>query len=304
MIRAEDLHVISVISNPVRFQSRTRLFREHMDRCASSAATHWFIEASFGERGYEATKASDPHHIQVRSDHEIWLKENLINKAVSQLPADWKYVMWLDGDVEFLQPNWAEETVQALQHYQVCQPFSHVLDMGPTTEGLTRFLHEGFGYCATRGLKPKNEYGVYMHPGYAWAWRREAWDAVGGMLERGICGSGDDHMAKSLLGCADASMPPGIHPNYRAMVKAWETRAEALKRDVGYVSGTILHHFHGFKADRKYWDRWDILKAHDYDPETDVVKGDDGILRLADNGKHGLRDALRSYFRSRNEDAR
>ena len=304
MIRASDLHVISVISNPVRFESRVRLFREHMDRCATSGATHWFIEAAFGERPYEVTKASDPQHLQVRCDHELWLKENLINKAVAALPADWKYVMWLDGDVQFVRPDWATEVVHGLQHYQALQPFSHVLDMGPKTDGLTNYLHQGFGFLATQGLLPGNSYGTYMHPGYAWAWRREAFDAVGGMLERGICGSGDDHMAKSLLGQADQSMPPGLHPNYVAMVKGWEARAAALKRDVGFVPGTILHHFHGYKVDRSYWGRWDILKANNYDPDADVVKGDDGLLRLADNGKFGLRDGLRTYFRQRNEDAR
>ena len=304
MIRASDLHVISVISNPVRFESRVRLFREHMDRCAGSAATHWYIEASFGERPYEVTKARDPQHIQVRCDDEIWLKENLINRAVAELPSDWKYVMWLDGDVEFLRPDWALETVQGLQHYQVLQPFSHVHDMGPNTEGLTPQLHQGFGACVAKGLEPKNSYGVYMHPGYAWAWRREAWDAVGGMIDRAVCGSGDDHMAKAMLGLADQSMPDGIHPNYRAMVKAWEAKAAALKRDIGFVPGTILHHFHGHKADRKYWDRWDILKATNFDPAADLVMGDDGILRLAENGKTALRDGLRAYFRGRNEDAR
>jgi len=304
LIRAEDLHVISVISNPVRFQSRDRLFREHMDRCASSPATHWFIEASFGERPYAVTKASDPQHLQVRCDHELWLKENLINKAVEALPPDWKYVMWLDGDVEFTRPDWALEVVHALQHYQVLQPFSHVLDMGPNREGLTPYLHQGFGYLATQGLEPGNAYGTYMHPGYSWAWRREAWDAVGGMIERAICGSGDDHMAKALLGHADKSMPGGLHPNYIAMVNAWQDRAAALKRDVGFVAGTIMHHFHGYKVDRAYWGRWDILKAANYDPEADVVKGEDGLLRLADNGKYGLRDGLRRYFRARNEDSR
>jgi hypothetical protein len=300
MIVPAHLHVISVISNPIRYRSRTKLFKEFMARNADSPATHWVIEAVFGEREPEVADRNNPNHIIVRCDSEIWIKENMINKAVSMLPADWKYVMWLDGDVEFVNKNWVSDTLHALQHYSALQPFSHAVDLGPNGESMNTAT--GFGYCFTKGQNIADKYGSYFHPGYSWAWRRDAWDAVGGMIDLAICGSGDDHMAKSLIGEADRSMPKGLHPNYYHMVKTWEDRAvRNVKHNIGYIPGTILHYFHGHKKDRNYWNRWDILKKTQYDPYKDVCKDSQGMLQL-NQDNIALRNGLRAYFRERKED--
>ena len=142
-----------------------------------------------------------------------------------------------------------------------------------------------------------------MHPGYAWAFRREVFDALGGMIDRAICGSGDHHMAAGLIGLSAQTVHGEAHPNFKAMVQAWEDNAQAVaRRDIGHVPGTILHTFHGWKADRRYQSRWEILTRNAFDPEADLIRGADGLPRLAGN-KTGLRDDLRRYFRERIEDA-
>ena len=294
------LYVISVISNPVRYKSRVRLFKEFMERTEKSGATHIIIEATFGEREPSVADPTNPKHIIVRCDEEIWLKENLINVAVSKLPPDWKYVMWLDGDVEFVRKDWVMETLHALQHYDVVQPFSHAIDLGPNAE--TMKTATGFAFCHNTGQKigDKSMYG-YAHPGYCGAMTREAWETVGGMFDMGILGAGDDHMWKSLIGKPELSMPQGIHPNYVHAVNQWAERAAKLQQNIGHVSGTILHYFHGAKKNRNYWGRWDVLKDANFDPYSDIYKDSQGLWRLKGN-KPGLRDGLRNYFRERHED--
>ena len=39
-----------------------------------------------------------------------------------------------------------------------------------------------------------------------------------------------------------------------------------LPRNVGYVDGLVLHHWHGHKADRKYGNRWRIYVDNKFDP--------------------------------------
>ena len=309
MISAADLHVIAVISNPVRYRSRVRLFREFQARMAASGATLWVVEATFGEREPTVLDASDPRHIQVRCDHELWLKENLINIGARSLPADARYVMWLDGDVSFERADWAHETVEYLQHYPVVQPFSHVVDYGPQGEVLE--LQKSFAYCHRQGdrLGPKNRLGgwkyggPFWHPGYACAWRMSTWNAVGGMIDRAVMGAADYHMACALIGRGEVSMPAGVSASYRDMVMAWQARAEtAVGGDIGYLPGTIHHGFHGWKADRKYQDRWQILIGNDYDPNRDVGYDRFGVLQWT-TPKRRLIDEARAYFRARNEDA-
>jgi hypothetical protein len=66
--------------------------------------------------------------------------------------------------------------------------------------------------------------------------------------------------------------------------------------------GTIEHHWHGRKTDRKYWERWQILEQYAYNPETDIKKNTWGIFEMAGN-KPMLTQAVAGYFHARNEDA-
>lgn len=303
MFEPADLNVIAVVSNPVRYQSRYRLFREFEQRMLRAGVTLWVVEAAFGERDHAVTDQANPRHIQIRCDDEIWLKEAMINVAASRLPLQTKYLGWVDADVEFVKQDWAMETLHALQHYNTVQPYSHAIDLGPNHEMLQQ--HRGFCYRhRTEGQRPDDRYnGPDMHPGYAWFWRRDSWDAVGGMIDFAICGAGDRHMAMGLVGAGAASVSPGLHPSYMRKVLEWQSRAsDCVKRNIGYVPGTLLHHFHGHKVDRRYHDRWTILQRNRYDPDTDITRDSLGMIRLRGN-KPQLRDDLQAYFRARQEDA-
>lgn len=308
-----DLHVIAVISNPVGFHTRARLFKEFMDHMELSGATLWVVEAVFGERPPQVARRDNPNHIIVRCDHELWLKENLINIGARHLPPDAKYVMWMDGDIRFERDDWALEIIDALQTYAVIQPFSHVIDYGPHKEVIQ--MHKGFAYCYNEGtnLSPNNflggwqKYGgPYWHPGYAFAYRVDTWNALGGMIDRGICGAGDYHMACGLIGQPAFSYPLGVHPNYKHMVDTWAATAErTVQRNLGYIPGTIHHYYHGKKDNRKYIERWDILTKNQYDPYTDVRHDRHGVLHLNltnDARGRSIRDGLKQYFRQRKED--
>ena len=66
------LHVVTCISNPVRFKSRYKLYREFAHRMKNEPdVIHWTIELAFGDRPFEITDADNPHHMQVRSNDEL-----------------------------------------------------------------------------------------------------------------------------------------------------------------------------------------------------------------------------------------
>jgi hypothetical protein len=311
----DDFYVVAVMTNPERFKVRGRLFKEFMARMERYGVKLYVVEGAFGDREFEVTDPTNPRHIQLRTDSELWHKENLINIGISRLPSNWKYVAWLDGDIDFVRPDWMLETVHELQHHPVVQMFEDAIDMGPSHEILT--THKSFAYCYKNGLKykgtsshrvPKNYYysasspGNYWHPGYAWAATRDAINTMGGLFDAGIMGAGDHHMACCLIGRGKNSVPSGLHKNYKKTVLAWEERALRLHKNIGYIKGTIYHFWHGKKRDRKYKDRWSVLIDNNFNPATDVHKDWQGIWILYP-GHDALRDAAREYFQSRNEDS-
>jgi hypothetical protein len=307
-----QLDVIAVAFNPLRFQSRYNLFKEFAQHATAAGARLWVVELAFGDRPFEITDAAHPQHHQFRTYDELWHKERMINEAVSRLPSDWEYVAWVDADVTFVNPDWVHETMQQLQHYMVVQMFTHAIDLGPNMEPTDVF--ESFAYSHVTGKQtlPKLNgvgrsggsyyYAKHWHPGYGWAYRREAWDALGGMLDINIVGGGDHQMAYGLIGQISETIPAGSTATYTKMIKQWEKNASLLKRDIGAVPGTLMHHFHGKKINRGYYNRWKILTDNKYDPITDLKNDWQQMLSLTGN-KIALRDQLRAYFRGRNEDA-
>ena len=303
---SDTLHVIAVVSNPARFESRYRLYREFPQRIAGNERIQLHtVEIAHGARPHAVT---GPNDVQLRTDQELWQKEAMINVALKRLPADWRYVAWVDADVQFVRPDWAEETIHRLQHHSIVQMFEHAIDLGPSGQVIQQ--HTSLGSLVQAG-KPvsaaaTSEYYAgarFGHPGFAWAATREALDSTGGLLDQGILGASDHHMALGLIGEAEKSSPAGLHPNYYKMVRQWQDRATVhIRRNFGAVSGVLLHHWHGRKADRQYGSRWDILKRHNFDPEVDIYKDTQGLWRLHGN-KPGLRDDVRRYFASRNEDS-
>lgn len=233
---------------------------------------------------------------------------NLGIQRLSHMVPNWEYVAWCDADIDFMNPDWAVETVHALQHYDIVQPWQTAIDLGPTGEAMA--IHESFGWCVATDKamsitwKPYTKFG---HPGFCWAATREALDSVGLLYEKAILGAGDHHMAWALLGHAKNTYPKGVSPQYAQSILHWQHRAlKGIKKNVGFVPGTIQHHWHGKKKDRKYIDRWRILIDYQFNPETDIYRDPQGLFRLVDDDSDrmiGLRDAIRRYFRGRNEDS-
>lgn len=301
----DKLHVIAVISNQVRYASRYALyekFREHM-KTQPLVELHT-VELSFGRRPREIEGAE----LYLRTYEEVWHKENMINLMMAKLPRDWKYVAWIDADIEFQRKDWAVETMQQLQHYQVVQMFQNAIDLGPQGEIIG--THTGFCYSHVTG-KPRpvrrntGYYYPHWHPGFAWAARREAIDSLGGLYDVSILGSSDHLMAWSLLG--ENMLPNTMTKEYRASLDDWQMRATRhIAQDIGFVPGTILHYFHGKKRDRQYNSRWGILEKYKFDPYLDLKRDSQGLYQLDFDGTPrmiGFRHDLRGYYRARNEDS-
>lgn len=297
------LWVVTVVSNPVRFKSRYELYKRFERHCVERGVNLITVELAFGSRPFELTDRNNHHHVQLRSSDEIWHKENMINLGIQRLPHDWKYVAWIDADVEFMRDDWAEEIVHQLQHYEIIQLFQHAVDLGPKGEVLK--VHDGFMYSYVTG-KPKPSKAKnypHWHPGYAWAARRETIDELGGLIDFAVLGSADHHMAWALVGNVLEYAPKNITEGYKRRLLTWQERANVhVNKNVGYMPGTIYHRWHGRKKDRKYVERWDILFKHGFDPDHDLMRDWQGLYHLSDKGER-MRVDLRGYFHSRNEDS-
>ncbi len=311
------LHVVTAVFNSARYRSRWRLHEDFARMVSDAGATLTTVEVAFGERAHALEPLFDGHAVvRLRTQSELWLKECAINLGVQRLPPDWRYVAWVDADLTFARPDWADETVHRLQHWPVVQMWSEAQDMTPDHEVLHRWrslmrVRES-GRTITPplpGATAASPYpyaaaaGWYPHAGYAWAARREAWDALGGLFDMAVLGAADWHMAHALLGHVGYTMHRRYTPGYKALLREWEARAtRSIRQNVGMVPGLVLHHWHGPKASRRYQTRDSILVECGYDPHVDLKRDWQGLWQLTGRSTT-LRDKARRYFHERNEDA-
>jgi hypothetical protein len=301
---ASFLYVILPYFNYCFYERRKELFIEFVKRIQHQENVRYVVvEAYETDENPQLSREDLPGvflHLQVETKNRIWLKENLINIGVAHLPRSWTAMAWVDADLTFLNPQWVAETLRTLQTTaDVVQLFETCINLGPNGEAMK--TDKGFGYMRCTSGKPytkTHKYG-FWHPGFAWACNRVAYEQMGGLIDWGILGSGDHHMALALIGLADISHPGNIHPNYAKRLKAFEKRVAGLR--LGYVSGVIHHHWHGRLADRRYRERWDILTQNKYDPETDIYKTSGAVIQLTLTGLR-LQPEIHEYFIGRQED--
>jgi hypothetical protein len=330
-MRPDLLHVVAVYSNPRRYASRERLARAFIAQMVASGVRLTFVEHAFGERPYVFQPEPGFVLIQVRggANQELWIKEALQKIGVRTLPQDWQYLALIDADISFTRPDWAAETVHMLQHHRVGQPWSHSVDLGPNGE----VMRNEWGNDADRSFSAAWAAGDVavgaadyappgqaarapsralltnpaqkdwrQHYGYAWAFRRETWDGIGGLPDWLVTGSADYHSALAFAGKLDKSeayISPGAT---RRLREFWQRCDAHVRQDIGCVPGTILHGFHGPKRNRVYLARKDILIESAFDPDADLTTDWQGIPSLAGDNRL-LRDGLRRLMVVRNEDS-
>ena len=239
-------------------------------------------------------------HLKVSSPSHLWMKENLINLAVGILPQNWKYIAWIDADIEFLNKYWVEDTIEALGQHDMVQMWRSAVNLGPFGETIKvdksfAFMLKGSG----TPWVPNDKYG-FWHPGYAWACSRKAYERMGGLIDWAILGSADRHMAMAFTKNILQSAPGNVHKNYKTMLE--EFQAKIARFSLGWVNGTIVHNWHGSMENRRYKERWEILTKNKYDPFTDVGFTDSGQIELSPEGSR-LAQPLLDYFKGRQEDS-
>jgi hypothetical protein len=205
--KEDILYVILPYFNFAKSISRKNLLLEFVDRYKNFSAQMRIviIEASLEEFVFPNEMDGVFNILKYRINSYLWVKENLINVAISKLPSDWMYVSWLDTDITFSNENWVKDAIDELKKSDFIQLFHQVVDVGPNGE--TNSVLNGFGYMHKNSQKEwknvRRSNSLYWHPRHAWGCTKTAYVKIGGLFEYAILGSGDLLMAVSLIGKVD-----------------------------------------------------------------------------------------------------
>lgn len=280
-----DAVILACYFNPKNNEHRKLAFLRFYESIQN--CNHRIIECVVGESDF-LFPSETPHIRQVRTSCLLWHKEALLNILIRELPARFKYVFWVDGDITFTNKNWIVDSVEKLQSScTIIQPFRFAIHMekgevkpspatlaqkdgcGDMIEPKTmRRVWRSYGsvvedYRAARGNYVDSsivEYDLHGHVGFAWGIRREILDSCGGLYDRALVGGGDHIMAHAVM-----TAPPNVHrciqkchtePEELRMIALWSRTFHSLcGMRLGSCGGDVYHTWHGELSDRRYFQR-------------------------------------------------
>lgn len=315
---ASQLWVITTYFNPAGYGSRLVNFRRFRKQFACR-----LLAVEMACDGRFALNADDADIlVRVCGGAALWQKERLLNIAVSKLPPEAKYVAWMDCDLAFSNPRWAEETVALLARHPLVQLFNYLVDMQPDGAApCEAAIPTGCG-IAWSSRRSRSAYAVWSM--FKFLWRRLsmvldrpfridhfgfAWAAERAFLERHgfydalVVGGGDQALIGAAYGdfdvvCKSKCLSATRFRHYLAWA---EPVFAEIKGNVGFLRNTAFHFWHGEIADRRYRERHSELAGYDFDPFQDIAIGPDGCWVWASD-KPAMHAYVRRYFDMRRED--
>ena len=233
--------------------------------------------------------------INGNENNVLWQKEKLLNIVLSKLPKEYTNVAWIDCDILFENENWVEEINEKLKYYKVLQLYEKAKRLDD--KGNIDRLSEG----AIKRISRINfvENAIFGIPGFAWAMRRETIEKIG-FLETQIIGGADALMYYSFFGVKDSVVNEKMNKEWKNVYLKWfDKMFNEVNNSVNYITGNIIHLYHGKMKNRNYDHRYKILSEHNFDPDLDLITGENGLWEFKNKE---LSEKMSKYFESRNED--
>ena len=203
-----EVWVVTTYYNPAGYHTKRANYERFAAPIRAAGIPLVTIECAFGEHPFELPPG--PQVIQVRGRDAMWIKERLINLAIARLPAHVAKVAWLDADILFTNPDWAQQTAALLDKWPLVQPQERV---GRMAQGRLTFAgrsRRSFA-CQLQRRPESARLGAAAHgqPGIAWAARRDL-IARHGVYDAAILDGGDELFAHAAAGGLNSRCVRGI----------------------------------------------------------------------------------------------
>jgi hypothetical protein len=306
--------VIAAFFNPLGYRSRTRNFLRFLEPLLAGGVQVIVAEG----RGDPGRDDGDGEHrlppdlpvtaVLAMCAGPLWQKERLLNLALHRVPSHCRYVVWVDGDIVFADPDWLLRTADALNAGLVTfvQPYETAFYLRPGSRRALRLTVDGFAATITRSPERLHagRWDIHGHTGFAWAAPLDVLRSSE-FYDRCIIGGGDHAMAHAMTGTADTACLHAVfgadtplHQDFLRWAKAWSGHT---RESVGYLPAGIFHLWHGPPAGRRYLERNLELQQLGFDPAVDLERTAAGAWQFSER-RADLAGWAAAYFRGRRED--
>ena len=271
---------------------------------------HYIVECVIGDA--ESQLPDEPGIYKIKTNDLLWHKEAILNKIVSDLPAKYKYVFWVDADVVFTNQNWLNDAVEQLQTNNLVQLFEYCVHLNQGEDVPDFDLEYAKKYASDSQRKNPNfwksfasnyaqnkseanseNYDQHGHVGFAWGARKAILELVP-LYDKALVGGADHIVAHAAVGQIPCSCITKAFSEDIDAVNTWSKQFySVVKGNLSYVPGNVYHLWHGDINKREY-----LKRIIDFTPTAKNIteKDENGLYTTQDpNAKKYVKD----YFERR-----
>lgn len=308
--RDDILYIVISVFSPYGRDIRTKLAQEFIHRIEKlqeqgEPVQICVIELLYKEQNNFLNVSNSKFHLQIQYKHNIYLfnKENLINVGIKNLlPSNWKWMAWIDADIEMTDSNWVRKTIQLfkLGNYDILQLFSICRYLSSENIPIEYFYSSIRLLHSPILLKDKK----YRHPGFAWACSRKAYEEMNGLFEYAIVGGGDFIMEACFTNRFHL-IEKKFKENQYFLNEIRQFYEKVKHFSIYYLNTIIQHYYHGERKNRMYVDRNEIILKYQFYPKKDMIRPFENlgfhILVPTMEFYELIESKINSYFQSRKE---
>lgn len=234
-MKEELLYVITVITNACQNPKKVQLYQDFMQKMDSLPNVKTItVEINYLALPFILTQPHcEPYNIQFRVDSPLNLKYNALNYVVSILPPEAEFIAWIDYNIEFLNENWVENTIELLNN-----PNCHLVKLYSDFFLVGKDSNNIIGSSTSAIKNPKNQkaYAQYQrinhldkYSGTAWAGKKEFITNIGGFLDLCVTNESDLLINACFEGKIEEVLPNNLPFELKEILKDWQQQIKMSK---------------------------------------------------------------------------
>lgn len=298
--------IVACYFNPQNSPYRTKAFNAFYE--SIKHLNHRIVECVIGDSKPELSGKYISH---VYTKDLLWHKEALLNKVISELPEEYKYVFWVDADVIFTNKNWFVDGVESMgKYYNIIQPFEYCIhldkdelkpsfdynsekDNAYTLSLRNKKMWRSFSANFSNGMSKNDNYDLHGHVGFAWAARRDILEQMP-LYDKALIGGADHIIAHAAANHINHNCIQKTFTDTVDEIAEWSIKfSKLIDGKIGYVRGDLFHIWHGDIEKRQY-----LKRIQDFTPKTKgITKKDKNGLYVHNDDE--AKEYMEKYFSHR-----
>ena len=302
----ELLYVITIVTNPCQNSLKTHYYEEFAERMEKINNVRLITaEVSYMGLPFILTQPHfEPFNIQIRVQTPLNLKYNILNYVISKLPQEAEFVAWVDFNIEFLNENWVQDTLEILKNHNLVKLYKDCLLLNKdsnilgSTTALIRNQKNQKGYSNFERIMMLERYS-----GTAWAARKEFITSIGGFLDLCVTNENDEIISSCLEGKVEDVLPQNLAIEFAQILKDWQKSIRVNNKNEEFkILNNVLKKYvldeagespkksamknSGSKNKNeplnsyKKYDGWALLVDNHFNPLKDLTRDGDNVYQL------------------------